>query len=210
MRAVLFAAGAVHHLERVRQLAGQPDLVICADGGLRHAVALGLTPDLLVGDFDSLEPALLANAQRNGLPILRLPVEKDKTDSQVALEEAVRRGADEVLLVGGSGSRLDHTLSNLLLLPGIPVPVTLTDGLNIARLLRPGQSLQVQAQPGAYLSLVPLSPVVTGVCVDGVHWPLTNATLRWGDSLGISNRITAGLAAVSAAEGFLLVVQAWD
>lgn len=210
MRAVILASGAVQNLDRVRRLVGRPDLLICADGGLRHAAALGLTPDLVVGDFDSADPRLLAEAVQQGLPILRLPVEKDKTDSQVALEEAVRRGAEEVLLVGCSGSRIDHTLSNLLLLPGAPVPVTLTDGQNIARALAPGRSLRLEAEPGAFLSLVPLSPVVTGVCVDGVRWPLKGATLRWGESLGVSNRVTAAVATVSVGEGVLLVVQAWD
>ena len=210
IRAAVFAAGQVCRLGRVRRLVGRPDLVICADAGLRHARALGLRPDLLVGDFDSLAPELLEAARAEDVPTLQVPVEKDQTDSQLALEEALRRGADEVILVGGSGTRLDHTLANLLLLPLSPVPVTMTDGRSIARILRGGESLTVPREPGAFLSLVPLSPAASGVTVTGVHWPLSRATLRWGESLGISNRIVDREAHVSVDEGYLLVVQAWD
>ncbi len=209
-RAAIFAAGELLDLDRVRALVGQPDLVICADGGLRHAQALGLRVDLLVGDFDSLDGAALADARAAGMAIVQVPVEKDRTDSQIALEEALRRGADEILLTGGSGTRLDHTLSNVLLLPRCPVPVTMTDGKSVVRVLRDGQTLEVPRAAGAYLSLVPLTPAVTGVTVTGVHWPLEGATLRWGESLGISNRVVDAAARVSVGAGCLLVIQAWD
>jgi len=78
------------------------------------------------------------------------------------------------------------------------------------RVLRDGQALEVPRAAGAYLSLVPLTPVVTGVSVSGVHWPLQGATLRWGESLGISNRVVAPAARVTVGSGCLLVVQAWD
>lgn len=210
IRAAVFAAGQVHRLARVRRLVGRPDLVICADAGLRHARALGLKPDLLVGDFDSLPSGLLDAARTEGVPILQVPVEKDLTDSQLALEEALRRGADDVILVGGSGTRLDHTLANVLMLPFSPVPITMTDGRSISRILRGGESLEVPYESGAFLSLVPLSPAAAGVTVTGVHWPLDRATLRWGETLGISNRIVDQTARVSVEEGYLLVVQAWD
>ncbi|MFZ5813871.1 MAG: thiamine diphosphokinase [Bacillota bacterium] len=210
MRVVIFSAGQVYDYERVRRLIGAPDLVICADGGIRHALALGLTPGLILGDFDSADPAVLARLEAAGTPVQRVPVEKDQTDTHLALEEAVRRGAGEILLVGGAGSRLDHTLANLLLLPGVAVPVTLVDGKNIARLLRPGQSLTVAGQPGDFLSLLPLTPAATGVSVSPARWPLQNATLRWGESLGVSNRLAGPEARVSVGEGYLLVIQAWD
>lgn len=210
VRAAIFAAGELYDLERVRALVGRPDLVICADAGLRHAQALGLRVDLLLGDFDSLDGAALEAARAAGMAIVQVPVEKDKTDSHLALEEALRRGAEEILLVGGSGTRLDHTLSNVLLLPECPVPITMTDGKSVARVLRDGQSLAVRREEGAYLSLVPLTPAVTGVAASGVYWPLEGATLRWGESLGISNRVVEPAARVSVGSGCLLVIQAWD
>ncbi|HWI52980.1 MAG TPA: thiamine diphosphokinase [Symbiobacteriaceae bacterium] len=212
MRAVVLSAGQIASYERVRPFIGTPDLVICADGGIRHALALGLTPTLVMGDFDSAGAELIDDAAARGIPVERVPVEKDETDTHLAMAEAVRRGAREILLLGGTGDRLDHTFANLLLLPGIPasVAVTVADAKNIIRLLRPGGRMTVKAAGGGYLSLLPLSPEAKGVVAEGVKWPLDGATLRWGESLGISNQIVDDEAFVAVREGFLLVVQAWD
>jgi len=206
------AAGEVRDYDRIRRVVGAPDLVICADGGVRHALALDLTPDLVIGDFDSAGPSLLAEIEARGISVQRVPVEKDETDTHLALEEALARGAGEILLVGATGSRLDHTVSNLLLLPAIAerAEVALVDGNNIVRLLRPGGRLTVEAVPGTYLSLLPLTPEVTGVVAQGVKWPLNGAVLRWGESLGVSNVILGEAASIAVEQGYLLVVQAWD
>jgi thiamine pyrophosphokinase len=212
VRAVVFCAGIVEDYVRIRSFLGALDLVICADGGIRHAFALGLRPALVLGDFDSAGQALAAEMESQGIPVHRVPVEKDQTDSQLALEEAIRRGADEILLVGATGGRLDHTVANLLLLPGLPASTTVSivDSHNLVRLLRPGGRLTVPALPGSYLSLLPLSPEVKGVVAEGVKWPLDGVTLRWGESLGVSNQILADEAFLAIREGYLLVIQAWD
>lgn len=212
MKAVVLSAGQIADYERVRIHAEGADLIICADGGLRHALAMGLTPALILGDFDSAGSELIADAVARGIPVQRVPVEKDETDTHLAMEEAVRRGADEILLLGGTGDRLDHTISNLLLLPGIPsrVNVTVADAKNLIRLLRPGGRATLRGEAGSYLSLLPLSPEAKGVVAEGVKWPLDGATLRWGQSLGVSNQIVDDEAFVAVREGFLLVVQARD
>lgn len=212
MRAVIFAAGQIHDYDVVRRRLGQVDLVLCADGGIRHALALGLTPALLLGDFDSADPALVAEMAARGVPIQRVPVEKDETDTQLAIEEAIRRGATEILLAGASGDRLDHTVSNLLLLPGVPahIRVSLVDAKNVVYLMRPGGRMTLEGEPGGFISLLPLTPEVTGVVIEGVKWPLNNATLRWGESLGISNRFMETEAFVALREGYLLVILARD
>lgn len=212
MRAVVFAAGRVEGYERLRPHIDRPELVLCADGGARHALALNLKPDLVLGDFDSAGPALFAELEAGSIPLRRVDAEKDQTDSHLALIEAVRRGATEILLIGATGGRLDHTLSNLLLLPGLPpsVSVTVLDGQGSLRLMRPQSALSVQANPGGYLSLVPLSPQVDGVHISGVKWPLNGATLRWGESLGVSNLITGPEVQIRIGGGYLLVIQAWD
>jgi thiamine pyrophosphokinase len=212
VKAVVFSAGQVADYERIKQHIGAPDLVICADGGIRHAMALGLTPALLLGDFDSAGEAAVAKAAAAGIPVERVPVEKDQTDTHLALAEAVRRGADELMLVGGTGDRLDHTIANLLLLPGLPpdVRVSVVDAKNVIRLLRPGGRVTVQGRSGEYLSLLPLTPEARGVVAEGVKWPLDGATLRWGESLGVSNQLADGEAFIAVREGYLLVIQAWD
>lgn len=212
MRAVIFSAGPVEDYCRVRSLIGSVDFVICADGGIRHALALGFGPDLALGDFDSAGPALVAEIESRGIPVLRVPAEKDQTDTHLAVDEAVKRGAREIILVGVTGARIDHTLSVLLLLPGLPdtVQVTVVDARNVVRLVRPGGRVTVAGSPGDFISLLPLSPQVKGVVAEGVKWPLDGATLRWGESLGVSNQLLESEAFVAVREGYLLVISAWD
>lgn len=212
MKAVVLSAGQIADYDRVRPYIKNADLVICADGGIRHALAMGLEPALILGDFDSAGAELIDLARARGVAVERVPVEKDETDTHLALLEAVSRGAGEIVLLGGTGDRLDHTFSNLLLMPGIPASVAMTvvDAKNVIRLLRPGGRMTVRAAAGGYLSLLPLSPEAKGVVAEGVKWPLDGATLRWGQSLGVSNQIVDDEAFVAVREGFLLVVQAWD
>lgn len=209
---MIFGSGGVEEWGRIRALLGSPDLVLCADGGVRHALTLGLTPDLVLGDFDSAGPVVVAEIAARGIPVHKVPTEKDETDTELAIQEAVKLGATAITLVGVTGGRLDHTIANLLLLPGIPSKVTVRvlDPSAVLWLVRPGGRIAVPAQPDTYLSLLPLSPEVRGVVAEGVHWPLDGETLRWGQTRGVSNRITADEAFIAVREGLLLVIQAWE
>lgn len=214
MRALIFAAGEIRNYRRIRELI-QPradDLVICADGGGAHAIALGLRPHLLLGDFDSLPPDLQAQLAALGAGVEQVPVEKDQTDTHLAVAAALARGATELVLAGGIGSRLDHTLANVLLLPELPVPATLLNEQNVVRVLGPGASLTLAGRPGETFSLLPLTPAVTGVEAEGCRWPLQGARLTWGSTLGVSNRLGPdGAARIQVhGSGWLLVMQAWD
>lgn len=212
MRAAVFSAGQVHDYARIRPYVGTPDLVICADAGVRHALALGLTPHLVLGDFDSGGPGLADQMEAMAIPVARYPAEKDKTDTHMAVEEAVERGANELILIGCTGDRLDHTIANLLLLPALSsqVQVTVVDAKNVVQVLRPGGRLSVTGSPGDFLSLLPLTPEVKGLVAEGVKWPLDGATLRWGESLGVSNQFAGPEVFLAVREGWLLVVRAWD
>lgn len=213
MKVLVFAAGQIHNYDRVKPLVGNHDLILCADGGVRHALVMGLTPDLVLGDFDSTDPELWAEVQARGIPVRRYRSEKDETDTELAIQEAVDRGADEILLLGATGDRLDHTIANLLLLPGLPpnIHVTVADANNVIHLLREGaQQVRIQRMEGQYISLLPLSQEVVGIHTEGVKWPLQGATLRWGKSLGVSNQVVEEEAAISIEGGYLLVIQARD
>lgn len=212
MKAAILAAGQIQDYEAVRLYLADADTVVCADGGAQHARQLGLKPDLLLGDFDSADPLLVQGFAEQEIPVQRFPVEKDKTDTQLALETVLAMGADEIVLTGVTGSRLDHTMTNILLLPALPrdVRVTVVDGKNVLRVLPPGGKMRLLPGGGDFLSLVPLTPVVTGVLAQGVKWPLEGATLRWGESLGVSNVIVTAEARLAIQEGYLLVVQSRD
>ena len=158
--------------------------VFCADGGVRNARAAGLRPDYLIGDWDS------GGAPEGDVPCITLPVEKDMTDLQAAVDQALELDYRELLLCGCTGGRLDHTASNLVLLEWIADHggrALLVDADNEVRLLDSGVLRLTNRPCYHYLSLVPLDRRVTGVTLRGLKYPLTDAVLTRGDTLSVSN-----------------------
>lgn len=189
---------------------GEFDLKIAADSGLDQARHLGIDVDLLVGDLDSVSESSLSDARRQGLPVERHQPMKDETDLELAFAIAVDRGATEVLMVGGAGSRLDHSLANLLVLAGLAQCVerveALVGGWRV-RALDPRTAWEAEGAEGELVSLIAAGGDVTNANSSGLLYPLENATLGWGNSLGVSNRFTGGPASVAIGGGTLLIVR---
>lgn len=185
--------------------------VIAADGGLARARELGLAPDVLVGDLDSLAPADMAEAARAGTGILRAPTDKDESDTELALLEAVRRGATRITVLGAfGGPRLDHALANLWLLAhaGLAgIDVALLDAAVRARLLSGPGTYPLPGEHGATVSLLPLAGDADGITTRGFRYPLRDEPLRTGPARGLSNVRTASDASVSLRTGRLLVLE---
>lgn len=197
--ALIIAAGPERDLAYIRQVyqALPQPLVLCADGGLQKARRLGIPCDLLMGDMDSggLEGA-------EGLEQTRLPPEKDFTDTQSCLEEAVRRGCGALVLVGATGGRLDHLLCNLHLLEALEsrgVRGYLADKDNLVQLLRDGP-VQVPACY-RYFSLIPIDEKLEGVTIRGAKYPLEDSTVLRADSLAVSNEAPAGTVEIRVRRG---------
>lgn len=178
--------------------------VFCADGGYANAVSAGLQPDFLIGDWDSGErPAL-------DVPCVTLPAEKDVTDLQAAMDQALSMGITELLLCGCTGGRLDHTASNLLLLEWLAErggSGMIVDEDNEVRLLCPGVYQVADLPRYHYLSLIPLDRKVTGVTLRGTKYPLDRADLTRGDTLSISNEPAAPAAEITIASGRALLIR---
>jgi thiamine pyrophosphokinase len=208
MRAVLFANGHLSDPLAARRRLLPDDLILCADGGSRHALALGLRPHLVIGDLDSLTAADRALLDRPDSTIEQHPTDKDATDLELALHAARRLGADEVLLLAALGGRLDQELANLLLLAGpqfADLSLSLADGEQTAWVVR--DRLSVAGRPGDTVSALALSPQVEGLSYHGgLRWPLHDFTLAFGSSRGVSNEMTAPTAALSLRRGVLLVI----
>mgnify|MGYP005846592125 CR=1 FL=1 len=210
MRAVLFVNGDISDPARVRSLVHEDDYLVAADGGARHCLALGRVPHVVVGDLDSLDAHVAAALDAQGVMIERHPVNKDKTDLELALERALRDGADDILMVGALGSRLDQSLANVLLLAQRPWPARLRVlvGHEIAEVVRGGETLTLDAPPGSTVSLLPLSECVRGVTYRGLLYPLEDATLYLGSTRAVSNEVRDSPATVQVGSGLALVVQA--
>lgn len=208
MRAVVFVNGEVQDYTALARWLRPGDHLIGADGGTRHMLALGLMPDAVVGDLDSLEPETVAKLIVQGVDVERYPIAKDQTDLELAIERGLRAGASEILLLGALGGRLDQTLANLLILAqrNWPVPLRLAEGSQLAQVLRTGETLMLHAAPGSTVSAIPLSAIVTGITYTGLEYPLQDATLSIGSTRGVSNVVASSPATITIDEGVLLVV----
>lgn len=206
--ALIFAAAPETDHGYIRAwLAAHPDaLIACADGGLRHARALGLHPDFMVSDCDSL-------SETEGTEVLRLKPEKDDTDTQSCLREVFRRGCRAATLVCATGGRIDHMLANLSLLEeaaALGGRLTVLDRQNKVVLHQGGREKFIMTADYRYFSLVPLDDTLTGVTIDNAKYPLQNATVHRAGMITISNEALSPAFAVTIASGRALVVFARD
>ncbi len=207
MRAVVFANGDLGDDESARSRLREGDLIIAADGGVRHALALGLSPALLVGDLDSAPRELVQIAERRGAEVIRHPRHKDKTDLELALDLARDRGADEVLIFGALGGRLDHALANILSLAPFADPAMRVQIVDAGyELTVVSDSATVTGHPGDVVTLLAISDIVKGVRTDGLEYAADGVTFQRGSSLGVSNVMLGGSARVSVGSGLLLLI----
>lgn len=178
--------------------------LIAADGGLSKLEALGIVPDLILGDFDSLGRQPLGNE------VLTYPVDKDDTDTLLAIKEALRRGCDRLYLSGGLGGKLDHTVANLQSL------LYATERGAQAYLVGDGQTATVlsagrcrfRAKEAGRFSVFALSERAEGVTLTGLRYPATDLTLTNAFPLGVSNHFTGEEVTVAVGQGVLLLI--WD
>jgi thiamine pyrophosphokinase len=208
LRAIVFANGELKHPDSVAALIQDGDYIIAADGGSHHCAQLGITPHLVVGDFDSLGESELKALQASGTRLVRYDPRKDFTDLELALEHALKNGAREALVFAALGRRWDQTLANLLL-PAAQtlsdLAIRLIDGAQEISLLRGGENCRLEGQVGDTLSLIPLTMEARGILTQGLEYPLNRETLYLGVTRGISNVFSEPQASVALEEGLLLI-----
>ncbi len=224
MQAIILADGDVDprdSLDAVWPGWLRPDpLVIAADGGARHAAGLGLRIDRWVGDGDSLGEAGIEALVAAGVPVDRAAMDKDESDTELALRHAIAAGATEIVVLGAfGGTRVDHALANVMLLAmpelagidarllGVGVRVRLLSTVGPGREPR---SVQLEGRVGDLVTLLPLGDDVGGVTTSGLRYPLSDETLLVGRSRGLSNVRTSASASVRIEGGRLLIVEAPD
>lgn len=206
MRFLIMTNGEYGALDWYRGRAERFDRVYCVDGGSRRAKQLGVVPDRVVGDMDSITMADRHDMEKNGVRFSVFPPEKDFTDTQLALDLAVKEGAGEIVVWGGTGSRLDHTLSNLcssaaLVRQGVGVLFEAPDvDVYLVR-----DYLALPGRPGDTVSLIVLGDRATGVTLRGFHYPLDGVVLEGSWQWAVSNVVAGTAPAVRVAAGMLAV-----
>lgn len=202
-RCVIVGGADIQRYDRVRAHLREDDFYICCDSGLRHREALGITPDLIVGDFDSHKNPLL------DIETIVLPCEKDDTDTAFAVKEAMKRGFQDFLLTGVIGGRLDHTLGNISLLLMLDARGNRAAALDDCSELEIVSDRPVRIENRyPYFSLLNISGLARGITIRNAKYPLSGAEITCEYQYGISNEVLPGMTAeVSVEEGRLLLVK---
>jgi thiamine pyrophosphokinase len=208
VRAVVFLNGAPDPPDLLRRVAGRADLVVAADGGARYALDAGVIPDLVVGDMDSLGEAAARAAEERGALLERHPIRKDKMDGHLAVLSVRERGAtaaDLLCAAGGRYSALFAVPHILLASERMGLRATMVAGWGQAFVLEAG-SRTLFGNPQDSVSVFPFTGPATGVTLEGFGYPLENARLEIGDTLGFHNELVDGAGRVSVGGGTLLVI----
>lgn len=205
MKALILVNGELHRPDvlRSRIHAEEFDLVLAADAGANHALTLNVTLDAIIGDMDSL-----SDSEQQDTKFASYPSGKDETDLELALLHAEEEGADQIVLVGAMGGRMDMTIANILLLTHSRLSacrVEVWHGEQTGWVIRPPGE-EISGHPGDTVSLIPLGGNASGVTTRNMSYPLKNETLTFGPARGISNVMEETSAHVGLSEGLLLAI----
>jgi len=206
MRAFIFAGGEIF-ADYIEEKVESGDMVISADSGYKNACLLGAHTNILVGDFDSL-----GESHNDVDEVIQLPREKDVTDTQYAVEVAIERGADEIVIVGSTSGRFDHALSMMHILEKYyekHIPTYIVNGQNRIRFIRNSGFIVVRSQY-KYFSLLAADEKVKGVSIEGSKYPLVNKTLFRNHQFAVSNEIEKNAALINVKKGGVFIVESRD
>lgn len=196
MRAVVIGNGDINDYEYISSLIRNDDTIICADGGLRHAEAMGLITNVAIGDFDSYKSDIKVKK-------FVYPERKDYTDGELAVQYAIDNGYDEIMLLGMTGKRLDHTLTDILLLSKYENSY-LIDDYNEVHIV--SSKLVLRDKKGKTLSIIPVLSDLEGITTQGLEYPLHDETLFFGESRGNSNVVTDDTCIIEVRSGMGIVI----
>ncbi|MCP4719491.1 MAG: thiamine diphosphokinase [Desulfobacteraceae bacterium] len=211
MNCIIVASGNLLFNSGIKSLLKKADLIIAADGGASHLKQMNIPPHFIIGDMDSIHQDTRLFFEKNLTPIITYPSRKDSTDTDLCIDFALQKGATAITLLGATGTRLDHTLANIFLLrrlADLGVESRIMDANNEIYLVT--DHLKLYGKKGEFLSVIPISDKVTGLTLTGLEYPLENASIPMGSSLGISNYFKKTCATISITTGVLLVTKSRD
>lgn len=206
-KAIIFVNGNLAHLQDIKASLQETDTVICADGGANHALACGINPEVVIGDLDSISPEVKTILEERATTIISYPKEKDFTDSELAIQYAIDHHAQEIVIVGLLGDRLDHFLANILHIAHLTKTIqniTMIEGKQTISVIH--KTKKFDGKAGDTLSLIPLGTDCTGITTHHLYYQLNNEHLPFGSTRGISNVFTHAQATVTLKRGILLAI----
>jgi thiamine pyrophosphokinase len=207
-RVIIFTNGNYGDLNFYKTLLKDDDYIICADGGTNHALDLGIIPNLIIGDLDSISSITLNKLQKYAIPVIKYPSEKNYSDLELAVDRALNLNPKEIVILGALGSRFDHTFGNVMLLTsGLEKGIQIKILDEIHEIFIADKNIKISGSIGDYLSLYALTPEVKGVKTMGLKYQLKNETLYFASTRGLSNEFTNDYAEITISQGYLLIVK---
>lgn len=206
MRFIILANGEYGELEAYREIFKNSDTILCADGGANYAYQLNIIPDCIIGDLDSIQPEVREYYEAKAVMFKKFPPRKDLTDIQLALDLAVEQNADQILMLGTLGKRLDHTIANLysgidIVRRGIKVSHYTPD----CRCYIINEELVIEGCPGDIVSVLALTDKVQGASEVGFEYSLTSPVIENSKPYAVSNVLTANRGVIGIRSGILAV-----
>jgi len=211
MEVTVVTNGHIENMDILKSIIKNSDYVICADGAAKYLMNLNIYPNLLVGDLDSISSDTLQWIENGEVNIKKFPIKKNMTDTELAIEFALEQSPSRITIVGAVGSRMDHSLGNIMLLYKIHKMGTAARIINeVNDITITDSTLEVEGRVGQTISIIPIGGDVRGVTLEGLEYPLINHNINMGNSLGISNRFIKENATISVKEGLLLVIKVYN
>lgn len=206
MRAFVFGGGEIYP-DYIEERPSGDDIVICADSGYKNALSMNVKVNVLVGDFDSI-----GRIPDDIDEIIKVPVEKDQTDTQLAVNIALERGAEEIVIVCSTSGRVDHALSAMAILEKLwdkRIPATVVNGQNRVRFIRDSGTIIIRSAY-KYFSVVTLDKIAKKVSIEGGKYPLLKKDISRGEQFAISNEIVKNAALITVKKGSVYIIESRD
>jgi thiamine pyrophosphokinase len=208
-QAIIVANGQVVPPPALQDYISSSSIIIAADGGIRNCISLGIQPNIIIGDLDSIDEFKTREYRDAGVQIIQYPTHKDETDLELALQHAREIEVNLVIIIGGLGARWDMTIANMLLIAHPKyqeMNIRMLDGTQELFILRAGIRSTVQGHTGDTISLIPLAGDVNGIVTSGLEYALHNETLQFCTARGVSNIFTQDQAQIFIMQGLLLCI----
>jgi len=208
MIVLIVANGSLEDYSAIRKEAESFDYIVAVDGGLRHIESMGLYPNLIVGDFDSVDDIEYYKNIYSKAKILKFEVRKDFTDLELAVNKVIELKPDKVVVTGVTGCRMDHTLGGIFILEKFlesNIDAVVVDKNN--KIALTDKDMELSGEKGDLFSIVPITEKVEGIYLEGFEYPLNDATLKFGSSTGISNVFKENNVKLKIRSGKLLVIK---
>lgn len=205
-KAVIVVNGNLSKVPKLKKILHDNDLLICADGAAEHVYKQDIIPHVIIGDLDSIPNNIKKFYESKDVLFQTFSREKDFTDTELAIAYAIDHGSEELVICGLLGDRVDHILANIFYLSKIAqkVPCAILEG--DSNLYFSYNDISLKGKIGDEVSLIPFQEDCEGIITKGLYYPLTNETLQYGSTRGLSNVFTESTCSINFKKGNLLII----